>query len=89
MGVWRYSSTFLDIGTRWSGQLDAPAALLLGDRSCGTHWMGGWVGPRAGLAAVEDWDSSVGVGRDYGLDGPVSIPGSARETEILGENLAF
>jgi len=31
-----------------SGQLHAPAALYLRERS-GTHFTGGWVGPRAGL----------------------------------------
>jgi hypothetical protein len=41
-GEWRYSSTFLDLGTRRraSGQLHAPAALP-GGRAPGTHWMGG------------------------------------------------
>jgi hypothetical protein len=33
-------------------QLHAPAALLSGERSLGTHWIGGWVGPRAGLDTV-------------------------------------
>jgi hypothetical protein len=33
-----------------SGQRHAPAALLPpGERTPGTHWTGGWVGPRAGL----------------------------------------
>jgi hypothetical protein len=32
-----------------SGQLHAPAALL---QAPGTHWIGGWVGPRAVLDAV-------------------------------------
>jgi len=31
-----------------SGQLHAPAALLPGKIS-GTHWIGSWVGPSAGL----------------------------------------
>jgi hypothetical protein len=35
-----------------SGQLHAPAALHLGN-SPGTHWVGGWVGLRAGLEAAE------------------------------------
>jgi hypothetical protein len=33
-----------------SGQLHAPAALPPGEE--GTHWIGGWVGPRAVLDAV-------------------------------------
>jgi hypothetical protein len=36
-----------------SGQLHAPVALLSGERAPGTHWIGGWMGPRVGLDAVE------------------------------------
>jgi hypothetical protein len=36
-----------------SGQLHAPAALPPGERAPGTHWIGGWVGPRAVLEAEE------------------------------------
>jgi hypothetical protein len=32
-----------------SGQRHAPAALYSQERTPGTHWTGGWVGPRAGL----------------------------------------
>jgi hypothetical protein len=35
-----------------SGQLHAPAALPPGGGSPGTHWIGGWVSPRAVLDAV-------------------------------------
>jgi hypothetical protein len=31
------------------GQRHAPAALYSQERTPGTHWTGGWVGPRAGL----------------------------------------
>jgi hypothetical protein len=50
MGEWRYSSTILDPGTGMevSGQLHVPAAL-----PPVPHWIGGWVGPRVGLDAVE------------------------------------
>jgi hypothetical protein len=34
------------------GQLHAPAALPQGKRP-GTHYIGGWVGPRAGLDGCE------------------------------------
>jgi hypothetical protein len=34
-----------------SGQLHAPAALPP-EKAPGTHWIGGWVGPRAVLEAV-------------------------------------
>jgi hypothetical protein len=36
-----------------SDQLHAPTTLLLEKISIGTHWIGGWVGPRSGLGAVE------------------------------------
>jgi hypothetical protein len=41
----------LNLDTRWgvSGQHHAPAALNPRGRTPGTHWTGGWVGPRAGL----------------------------------------
>jgi hypothetical protein len=35
-----------------SGQPHAPAALPPKERTSGTHWIGGWVGPRAVLDAV-------------------------------------
>jgi hypothetical protein len=35
-----------------NGQLHAPAALPPGKEPPGTHCIGGWVGPRAGLDAV-------------------------------------
>jgi hypothetical protein len=46
-------------------QILAPAASTSGERAPGTHWVEGWVGPRAGLDAVEkrkfltlNWDSN-------------------------------
>jgi hypothetical protein len=35
-----------------SGQLHYPAASRPGERAPGTHWIGGWVGPRAVLDEV-------------------------------------
>jgi hypothetical protein len=35
-----------------SSQLHAPATLPLKERDPGTHWIGGWVGPRAVLDVV-------------------------------------
>jgi hypothetical protein len=46
MGEWRYSSTFLDLGTRWR-------SFTRWERAPGIHWIGDWVGPRASLDAVE------------------------------------
>jgi hypothetical protein len=34
-----------------SGQRHAPAALYPLGKNPGTHWIGGWMGPRAGLDA--------------------------------------
>jgi hypothetical protein len=43
----------LDLGTRlgeWSAS--RPGRFTPRERAAGKHWMGGWVGPRAGLNAV-------------------------------------
>jgi hypothetical protein len=48
-GSGRIDPRILDLGTSWSGQLYAPAALPPGEISPGTHW----VGPRTGLDDVE------------------------------------
>jgi hypothetical protein len=54
MGEWKYSLIILDFGTSVvSGQLHAPAALSPGERTPGTHWIGGIVGPRTRLVFVE------------------------------------
>jgi hypothetical protein len=43
----------LDLGTRWRrGQLHTPVALPPRKEPPGTHWIVGWVGPRAGLDLV-------------------------------------
>jgi hypothetical protein len=51
---WRYSSTHslasaLD-GGEWS--TSRPSRFTARERAPGTHWIGGWVGPRAGLDTV-------------------------------------
>jgi hypothetical protein len=47
---WRYSSTILDLGTRWRWvRLDR---LTPEKRALGTHWIQGWEGPRVDLDAV-------------------------------------
>jgi hypothetical protein len=54
MGKWMYRSTFswprhqLEV----SGQLHAPATLLVG-KAPGTHWIEDWVNPRASLGDME------------------------------------
>jgi hypothetical protein len=47
-----YNSIILDLGTIWSYQLHDPASLTLGTEP-GTHWIGGWMGSRAGLNPME------------------------------------
>jgi hypothetical protein len=44
-----------------SGQLRAPAALPAG-KVPSTHWIGGWVGPRAGLDYMEKWKFLILLG---------------------------
>jgi hypothetical protein len=54
MGEWWYSSTILDLGTRWRWVVSfTPQPLYPKEKAPSTHWKGGWVGPRAGLDAVE------------------------------------
>jgi hypothetical protein len=48
-GEWRYSFTILDLGTRWRWVI----SLTPGEITPGTNWIGDWVGPTAGLDAVE------------------------------------
>jgi len=36
-----------------NGQLHTLAALHPGERGSSTHWIGGWVGPRANVDAAE------------------------------------
>jgi hypothetical protein len=38
-------------GGEWSAS--RPDRITPGERTYGTHWIGGWVGPRAGLDDVE------------------------------------
>jgi hypothetical protein len=54
LGEWRYSCTHsltsaLD-GGEWS--VSRPSCFTSRERAPGTHWIGGWVGPRAVLDAV-------------------------------------
>jgi len=54
LGEWMYSSTHsftlaLD-GGEWSAS--RPGRFIPKERAPGTHWIGGWVGPRAVLDAM-------------------------------------
>jgi hypothetical protein len=55
LGKWRYSPTHsltsaLD-GSEWSAS--RPSRFTPRERTRGTHWIGCWVGPRAGLETVD------------------------------------
>jgi hypothetical protein len=52
-GEWRYSSTILDLGIRRRWSASRPIRFIPGERAPGTHWIGGWVDPKAGLNAVD------------------------------------
>jgi hypothetical protein len=46
---------FLDFGTSWGWVVSyTPLPLYPGERAPGTHFIGGWVGPRAGLDDMEE-----------------------------------
>jgi hypothetical protein len=52
MGEWTYGSTILDPGTRWRSTVSfTPLPLYPWEGAPGTHWIGGWVGPRVVLDA--------------------------------------
>jgi hypothetical protein len=47
---------FLDLGTSWSWVVSfTPLPLYPRERAPGTHFIGGWVNPRAGLDDLEKW----------------------------------
>jgi len=53
-GVEIYCHAFLILaldGGEWSASRSG--RFISGGRAPGTHWIGGWMGPRAGLDAVE------------------------------------
>jgi hypothetical protein len=48
-----YLHSFFELGTRWRWVVNfTPRLLYPRGRGPGTHWIGGWVGPRAVLDAV-------------------------------------
>jgi hypothetical protein len=53
-GIWRYTSTILDLGTSWRWVVSfTPRPLYTRGKCTQYPWIGAWVGPRAGLDAVE------------------------------------
>jgi hypothetical protein len=59
-------------GGEWSGS--HPGRFIPGEIATGTHWMGGWVGPRAGLDAVEKRKSFARAGNRTPTIQPAVIP---------------
>jgi hypothetical protein len=53
MWKWRYSFIYLQLGTGW-WSASRLCHFTLGETDPSTHWIGGWVGPRAGLDAVKN-----------------------------------
>jgi hypothetical protein len=61
----RYSSTILDLGTRWRRMVSfMPQPLYPIGKSLGAHWVGGWVDLRTGLDAVEWVQKSLAPARN-------------------------
>jgi hypothetical protein len=57
-------------GGEWSAS--SPSRFTPGERAPGTHWIGGWVGPRVGLDAMEK--KKVCSCREPNPDSPVRSP---------------
>jgi hypothetical protein len=57
MGEWMYRPTFSwlrhYLGGKWSSS--RPGRFTPAEKAPGTHWIGGWVDPRAGLDYMEKW----------------------------------
>jgi hypothetical protein len=55
MEEWKYSSTILFTSAIDEGEGSASRSgrFTCGERTSGTHWIGDWVGARAGLDAVK------------------------------------
>jgi hypothetical protein len=53
--IYEYRSRLLELGTSWRWMVSFTLSKLhpLGKSPPGTHWIKGWVGPRAGLYDVE------------------------------------
>jgi hypothetical protein len=51
MGAWRYTSTIIALGTRWEWAAPRPDRLTSKE---GTPGIGGWMGPRSVLDAMEN-----------------------------------
>jgi hypothetical protein len=82
LGEWMYSSTHsltsaLDEG-EWSAS--CPGRFTSRERAPATHWIGGWVGPRAGLDAVSK-GKIPSSHKDSKPDHPIVQPVVSRYTD--------
>jgi hypothetical protein len=68
-----------------SDQLHAPATLFPG-KNPGTHWIGGWVGPRAVLDAVLK-RKIPSPRQESNLRTPIVQPVSSRYTDCASKNI--
>jgi hypothetical protein len=75
VGEWRYSSTILHLDTRWRWMLSITLRPhYLRGKSPGTNFIGGWVDPRARLAAVEYRKICAPAGNQTPAIQPVAHP---------------
>jgi hypothetical protein len=53
----------LELGTSWEWSASRPDRFIPMERAPGTHWIGDWVGSRAGLDAVvgRRWEDNIKV----------------------------
>jgi hypothetical protein len=65
-------------GGEWSAS--RPGRFTPGERAHGTHWIGGWVGPRAGLDAAEKIKFSPQPGFE---PRPAAIPTACVHVEVI------
>jgi hypothetical protein len=61
------------VGGEWSASRSD--RFTLGDRAPGTHWIGGWVDPRAGLHNMEKWKFLIPSGLELR---PLGCPASSK-----------
>jgi hypothetical protein len=82
IGEWRYSSTHSLTSALEGGEWSAsrPGRFTPRERDTGTHWIGGWVGPRAILAAVMK-RKIPSPGRESNLRTPIVQPVAQRYTD--------
>jgi hypothetical protein len=62
-----YSWPLALVGGEWSAS--RPGHFASGERAPGTHWIGGWVGPRTGLDAVETLPHVIRQNKNSGAPG--------------------